>query len=41
MVEKTAIITMFKKVSSTARDLEFDEFMQAIDKLAVMYYDEK
>ena len=32
---------MFKKVSSTARDLEFDEFMQAIDKLAVMYYDEK
>lgn len=41
VVEKPLIITMFKKISSNSRDLSFEEFIQAIDKLAVLYYNEK
>ena len=41
MVEKNAIITVFKKISSTCRDLSFEEFIQCLEKIAIMHYDEK
>ena len=32
---------MFKKISSNARVLSFEEFIQSLERLAVMYWDEK
>lgn len=41
VLEKPKIILMFKKISSNSKDLTFEEFIHCLDKLAVMYYDEK
>ena len=34
-------MTIFKKISSNSRDLTFEEFIKCLEKLAVVYYDEK
>ena len=41
VVEKQIVITIFKKVSSNARELSFEEFIQCIEKLALVHWDEK
>lgn len=41
VVDKQNVITTFKKVSSNARELSFEEFIQVIEKLAILYWDEK
>ena len=41
VVDKNNIITIFKKVSSNSKDLSFEEFISCLEKLAVLYYDEK
>ena len=41
VVDKNNIITIFKKVSSNSKDLNFEEFISCLEKLAVLYYDEK
>jgi hypothetical protein len=35
------IITVFKKVSSTSKDLTFEEFIECLEKLGPIYHDEK
>lgn len=32
---------MFKKVSSTSKDLSFEEFIECLEKLGPIYFDEK
>ena len=39
VVDKNHVITAFKKISSNSRELSFEEFVQAIEKLAVIYWD--
>ena len=34
-------MTIFKKLSSTSRDLSFEEFIKCLEKIAVIYFDEK
>ena len=41
VVEKNNIITIFKTISSTSKDLTFEEFITCLEKIAVIYYDEK
>lgn len=41
VLEKQSIILTFKKVSSNARELSFEEFIQVIEKLAIFYWDGK
>ncbi len=41
VMEKSSIIALFKKMSSNARELSFEEFIQCIERLAVLYWDEK
>ena len=41
IVDKNNIITIFKTTSSNSKDLKFEEFISCIEKIAVLYYDEK
>jgi hypothetical protein len=41
VVEKNSVILLFKKMASNARELSLEEFIQCIEKLAIMHWDEK
>lgn len=35
------IIPIFKRVSSSSKDISFQEFINCIEIIAILYYDEK
>jgi len=39
ILEKPIVVTTFRKIASNARELSFEEFIQCIDKLAVLHWD--
>lgn len=39
IVPKATVIMLFKKISSNAKDLTFEEFILCIEKLAIVYED--
>ena len=41
VLDKIEIIKVFKKISSNARVLSFEEFIQSLERLALMYWEEK
>jgi len=41
IIPKASIMTIFKKISSNSRDLTFEEFIKCLEKIGVIYYDEK
>jgi hypothetical protein len=41
ILEKQAVVTVFRKVASNARVLSFEEFVQCIDRLAVLFWDNR
>lgn len=41
LVPKHKLISIFKRVSSTSKDLNFEEFIECLEKIGVVYYDEK
>ena len=38
VLEKQYIITVFKKISSNARELSFEEFIRSLEKLGVIHW---
>ena len=40
LVPKVKVINIFKKVSSNAKDITFEEFIECLERLAVVHYDE-
>lgn len=40
LVPKVKIMNIFKKVSSNAQDITFEEFIECLERIAVLHYDE-
>ena len=40
-VEKNTVIRLFKRISSNGRDLTFEEFLACLEKISIIYYNEK
>lgn len=41
MIDKIEIIKVFKKVSGNCKDLNFEQFISCLERIAVLFFDAK
>lgn len=41
VVDKNDLVLIFKKVSSNCKDVSFEEFITLLQKIGVLYFDQK